>query len=164
MATNTDFDGNNPTHQPSQPIEDRFGYAWAAALISALDTDLPVEVTAPMLRACASVHYADAHMDSIVARFHNDLGGFLQFLTDQWGWLVTYNPTEGTITADENKPYCVCPLVQKSPQAVSGTLCYCSEGFAKRMFSAVIGRPVKATVVQSVLRGAGSCIYSIQVP
>ena len=163
MATNTDFDGDNPTNQPSQPIEDRFRIAWAAALISALDSDLPVEVKAPVLRACAAVHYEDANMDSIVARFQDDLDGFLQFLTDQWGWLITYDPAAGTITADENKPYCVCPLVQKSPQAVSGTLCFCSEGFAERMFSAVVGRPVKATVVQSVLRGAGSCIYSIQV-
>lgn len=102
-------------------------------------------------------------MESVVARFCGDLAGFLQFLSETWGWQVTYDPAAGTITADENKPTCVCPLVQKSPEALSGTLCYCLEGFAERMFSAVIGRPVRAAVVQSVLRGAESCIYSIQI-
>lgn len=163
MTTNNDFTDDTPTYQPSQPDEDRFGYAWAAALLSALDSDLPEELTAPMLRACAAVHYTDARMEEVVGRFIGDLAGFLQFLSETWGWQVTYDPAAGIITADENKPYCVCPLVKKSPQALSGTLCHCSEGFAERMFSAVIGRPVSATVVQSVLRGAESCIYSIQI-
>lgn len=88
---------------------------------------------------------------------------FIQFLSEQWQWQVAYDPAETVITADENKSYCVCPLVQQSPQVVSGTLCHCLEGFAEQMSSEVVGGPVKATVVQSVLRGDKSCVYSIQI-
>jgi hypothetical protein len=58
---------------------------------------------------------------------------------------------------------CVCPLVQQNIGVVSTTLCHCSEGFAERMFSAVIEKPVKATVTRSILRGDKSCVYTIQI-
>ncbi len=40
-------------------------------------------------------------------------------------------------------------------------LCNCSEGFAERMFSYILNRPVRATVIASILRGDKSCKYEI---
>jgi len=45
----------------------------------------------------------------------------------------------------------------------STLLCDCSEGFAEKLFSAVVGKPVKAEVVASIQRGAKSCRYRISL-
>jgi predicted hydrocarbon binding protein len=46
----------------------------------------------------------------------------------------------------------------------SDVICYCSEGFAERMFSRVAGVEVSAEVVSSVRRGDLSCVYRIELP
>jgi predicted ArsR family transcriptional regulator len=65
--------------------------------------------------------------------------------------------------ADENKSYCVCPMVNRAEGIGSSVMCNCSEGFAEKMFSAVFGHPVKAQVISSVLKGNASCKYKITV-
>jgi hypothetical protein len=149
--------------QQDQNPEDHFASEWITNLLAVLDNGLAEETRALLLRGCAASHYANANMDAVVSQYTGNLAGFLQFLSEKWQWKVAYDPAAQTITADENKPDCVCPLVQKAPGKVSATLCHCSEGFAQRMFSAVIEKPVKARVVRSVLRGDKSCVYSIQV-
>jgi predicted hydrocarbon binding protein len=116
-----------------------------------------------LLQGCAAAHYRSANMDAIVSQYTGNLAGFLAFLSEKWQWKVTYDQGTQTIIADENKPACVCPIVQMVPGKVSATLCHCSEGFAERMFSAVIEKPVEAKVVRSILRGDQSCVYSVQV-
>jgi hypothetical protein len=39
----------------------------------------------------------------------------------------------------------------------------CSEGFAERMFSNVLGQPVQASVLRSILKGDPSCVYEVQI-
>jgi hypothetical protein len=95
--------------------------------------------------------------------YRGDLPGFLRFLTEKWGWKVEFYAQSQVITADENKPACVCPIVQRRVGPVSEILCYCSEGFAGRMFSAVTGKAVTAQVVRSVLRGDASCVYRVEL-
>jgi predicted hydrocarbon binding protein len=63
--------------------------------------------------------------------------------------------------ADENKTKCVCPMVNKEKGVRSSILCYCSEGFAEKMFSTVVGHPVKAKVISSIHRGNNRCKYQI---
>lgn len=65
--------------------------------------------------------------------------------------------------ADENKSFCVCPLVNVKKKTVSDAICYCSEGFAELMFSAVFEKPVTAIVISSVIRGDSSCRYKIDL-
>lgn len=42
-------------------------------------------------------------------------------------------------------------------------MCYCSEGFAERMFSVVCEHQVEAVVISSVQRGDERCIYRIEL-
>lgn len=51
--------------------------------------------------------------------------------------------------------------MHKEVKLNSTLLCDCSEGFTEKMFSAVVGKPVKAEVVASIQRGAESCRYRI---
>jgi predicted hydrocarbon binding protein len=102
-------------------------------------------------------------MGKTVARFEGKLDDFLGFLTEEWGWIIEYSKQDGVIMIDENKEACVCPLVRKDIGMKSRSLCYCSEGFAEKMFSAVAGFPVRAEVTESILRGAKSCKYRIDL-
>jgi len=160
---------NNLPHVENSPAapqdqDNRLAHAWTAHLLALLDANLPEDTKKAVLKECSIIHYREAQMDALVAQYRGDLPGFIQVLSRNWQWKVTYDPHEGVISADENKPTCVCPLVRLSAAPVSAILCHCSEGFAERMFSAVVGRPVTAQVSRSVLRGDPTCVYRIQIP
>lgn len=76
---------------------------------------------------------------------------------------IEYDEKNQRITADEDKKYCVCPLVKAEVVKNAPGLCTCSEKFAERMFSNVLGQPVKARVTASIQRGDPSCVYVIQI-
>lgn len=135
--------------------------SWIAALLPALEAEAEPDVAAAALRAAASSHYFHLDMDTKLAPYRGDLNAFLQFLTSEWGWRVEHEPGSDVILIDEAKSYCVCPLVQQGTTADLSILCACSEGFASRMFAAVIGHPVRAEVTDSILRGGASCKYRI---
>ena len=101
-------------------------------------------------------------MDKVLAPYVGDMTRFTQFIGDQWGWKIDYKPEIGVIVADENKSFCVCPMVNKEKGIRSSILCYCSEGFAEKMFSTVAGHPVKARVISSIHRGDDRCKYEIK--
>ena len=109
------------------------------------------------IKACSLVHFRANRMEELLAPFKGNLDGFLAFLSQEWGWVITR--CEDKILVDESKDFCVCPLCQA--QKKPPILCNCSEGFAERMFLYILNRPVKATVVASVLRGDKSCQYEI---
>lgn len=148
---------------PDQITDSLFASEWIANLLAVLDDNLNEETRASLLQGCAAAHYRSANMDAVLSQYTGNLTEFLQFLSEKWQWKIDYDQVTQTITADENKPDCVCPLVQKASGRVSATLCHCSEGFAEKMFSTVIEKPVEASVVRSILRGNKSCVYSIQV-
>lgn len=105
------------------------------------------------------VHFDQLKFDTVLLEYRGNLPKFISFLEEKWGWKIKYDKANNFILADENKNYCVCPVAKGV--SISSLLCNCSEGFAELMFSAVIGKPVKAKVVTSVLRGDSSCSYSV---
>lgn len=114
-----------------------------------------------ILKCCAEVHYAHLKMDDILAPFVGNLDGFIGFLESNWGWKVHYDREEKLIIADEQKTYCVCPVLQGQENTKGAAMCYCSEGFAEKMFEVVCQAPVEARVISSVRRGDSKCVYKI---
>ncbi len=113
------------------------------------------------IKGSAIHHYNANEMDKVLEPFVGKPDEFITFLEETWGWKVTFDRGNGIIIADENKPFCVCPLVDR---VKCPNLCSCSEGFAEMMFGKVFGRPVQATVKASVLRGDKSCVYEVTLP
>jgi len=142
--------------------EDSLISDWLGQLLSRIDDGLSPETRTNLLKGCALAHFQHLNMEQILDPYRDNLPAFLHFLSETWHWQVTYDQDAQTIIADENKSFCVCPLVQRR-LVQSPVLCACSEGFAERMFATVINRTVKATVTQSVLRGDASCVYTIQI-
>jgi hypothetical protein len=134
---------------------------WIASLLSNLDAGVHKQDLRKIIKKSAIVHYNNLKMDNLLKDYENKPKDFVTFIEEKWGWKVDYNPATKTITANENKNYCVCPMVNKE-KGISSAICYCSEGFAEKMFSKVIGQPVNATVISSIHRGDKSCIYQIK--
>jgi hypothetical protein len=152
----------------SKPIQDQkpvnpnaLQQEWISVLLSNIDDNLSETELRNALKGCAIVHYNNLNMDSILAEYKGNLDKFITFLSTEWGWKIDYDKTNGVIIADENKNYCVCPMINKEKGVASAAICYCSEGFSEKMFSEVAGKPVKATVLTSIYRGDPSCRYKV---
>lgn len=113
-----------------------------------------------MLKNLSVVHFNQLQMDNMLAPYKGNLESFIGFIEEKWGWKIFYDKENKTIVADENKDYCVCPMINHDMENAS-LMCHCSEGFAEKMFSMVTGENAKAVVISSVLRGNKSCKYQI---
>mgnify|MGYP003933043301 CR=1 FL=1 len=73
-------------------------------------------------------------------------------------------------TDDRMKRYysCHCPWVREAllteDVRISPTFCNCSSAFHKKTWEAVLGRPLRADVVQSILQGDPQCTFAIHLP
>ena len=136
---------------------------WISNLLANIGDKIDTKSLRTALKQCANVHYEHLNMDEMLSGYIGRLADFLEFISEKWGWKVDYDKETQTIVADENKNYCVCPLINREKGIKSAAICYCSEGFAEHMFSKVAGKPVKATVISSIQRGDKSCKYLIKI-
>ena len=60
---------------------------------------------------------------------------------------------------------CYCSLLRGLPanEVISLTYCHCSKAFVKRFWEAVLERPVKVDLIQSVVSGAKECKFAIHL-
>ena len=137
---------------------------WLRSLIDNLDRNIDASELRKIIKMSAGVHYEQLKMGELLSAYTGKLGEFIAFLEKDWGWKVDYNEATGVIHADENKSYCVCPVLKSSSATDSPAICYCSEGFAELMFSRVAGVEARAEVISSIRRGDKSCIYRIELP
>jgi len=63
---------------------------------------------------------------------------------------------------------CHCSWVREAIKSgspkISSDFCYCSAGYHKRPFEIIFGQPVKADVLETVLKGDPVCRFAIHVP
>jgi hypothetical protein len=156
---------NNNENQQSTPEPDNskllLVQEWTNSLLSNLKEQLSEEELRRALKSCAVVHYNNLKMDKVLSQYIGQMDKFIKFLEGEWGWKVDYDKASKTLIANENKNYCVCPIVNHKAGAKPTAICYCSEGFAEKMFSTVAGVSAKATVISSIHRGDDRCKYKI---
>jgi len=145
-----DGDQKQPLHQ-----------AWLGILLSAMSADVDHEKARYLMKRCSSAHFDDLKMNELLSPYKGKTDAFIRFLEDEWGWIINFDETSNVLIADENKDICVCPVSGYEKGVDSSVLCYCSEGFAERMFSIVWGKPVSARVVSSIRRGDERCCYEV---
>ncbi|MBN1953131.1 MAG: hypothetical protein JW801_18140 [Bacteroidales bacterium] len=147
---------DEPENKPLELV-----HSWTAALLANMSSGLDEEEKRKVLKSCALVHYQNLNMDEVLAPFAGDLEKFIVYLEENWGWKVDYDPATKTLLANENKNFCVCPMINTKYAGDKSALCYCSEGFAEKMFSVVAGVPASATVASSIHRGDEVCVYRV---
>ncbi len=58
---------------------------------------------------------------------------------------------------------CYCEMVRAAEGQVSPTYCHCSKGFVKKLWEAVLERPVDVELKHSAISGANECKFAIQI-
>jgi hypothetical protein len=158
------FAKNNNRELDSNPSieEEKFQLikSWISSLLNNLQSEFDNKDLRPIIKQSSIIHYSSLKMDEMLTDYVGDLEKFLGFLEQKWGWKINYNRESKIIIADENKDFCVCPILNDKQIGISA-ICYCSEGFAEKMFSKVVEKPVKATVISSIRKGDKSCKYEI---
>jgi len=97
---------------------------------------------------------------AIYGNYKGDLDGFLKMCRRDWKMSCEHDPmTKKVVTYGEKTGKCFCPFVDES--RMSPAFCNCSLGWQKETFSAVIGKPVEAKILSSVLRGGRSCDFAV---
>ena len=136
---------------------------WLSSLLSNINKELDEEAKRSILKSCSTVHYDNLKMDEMLQPYIGNLEAFIGLLQESWGWKVDYDKAAKTILANEDKDFCVCPMINQNDDKDKSAICYCSEGFAEKMFSVVAGEPVMATVISSIHRGDDKCIYKVEM-
>jgi hypothetical protein len=69
-------------------------------------------------------------------------------------------------TPDERKQnYCHCPLVRNHfDEGISPTFCNCSAGWYRQLWEGIIERPVKISILKSLIKGDQDCKFAITLP
>lgn len=145
--------------QENEKYEYDFTVGWTRALLDGINDNS--NNTYASFEKCACFHYSANNMEDIIKKYVGNPDGFLNFLSEAWGWKINKSDDTGKIIIDEGKNFCVCPVVHRMENNVPPVICNCSEHFAQKMFSAVVGNQVNVKVIRSFVRDGKSCIYEI---
>ena len=137
---------------------------WIASILLNVNDEFDKGSARKLIKKTAGVHFENLKMDTLLAEYKGDLDKFTVFLREKWGWKVDYDKEKRILIADENKNYWVCPIAVHKKDKDSSAICYCSEGFAEKMFSLVSGKQAQAEVIASIRKGDTSCKYKIVLP
>lgn len=102
----------------SQKAPNHLTQDWLSGLLSNLDQELEEEQLRTIIKKLSKVHYDDLNMDRVLADYKGDLDKFIGFLEQSWGWRVDNNKVTKVLTADENKNYCVCPILTHKKRSI----------------------------------------------
>ncbi len=148
---------------PAVNRDEAFALQWITELLDSLSgCDLTEEQLRAVVKASAQAHFDLLDVPQMVRPYVGKPDEFIEFLQNAWGWVVTDDKAARMLIVDENKPVCVCPLLKHAAGRLFPALCYCSEGFAEKMFGCVYERPVSAVVARSIQRGDPTCVYNIK--
>lgn len=106
---------------------------------------------------------AQEYAGGIIAKHRGNLEGFLADARKLWLERADHDAQAGMLrVVDKKSAACGCPLV-KQPPFSGDTLCNCSRGFQKELYSQVTGRPVEVEVDRAILRGDDHCEFSVRL-
>jgi len=129
-------------------------------LIEIMESRLPEQERKQFLHALGA-KCADTYRAALLDRYKGDIRGFLEEGRRNWMAQADYDEAHGTIRIVDRGPGCTCPLVKEG--TTPGSFCDCTLGWQEEAYSLILGKPVKAELEESILRGGKKCIYRIKV-
>ena len=97
----------------------------------------------------------------LAEKYKGNIPGFLEHISGQWVEKAEYDAAAGRIRIVDKSKTCTCPLVKLN--VTPPAFCNCTLGWQKEVYSIVAGRPVEATLEESVLRGGTRCVFRISI-
>lgn len=129
-------------------------------LIETMENRLPVQERKEILNKLGGT-CADTYRASLIDRYKGNITGFLEEGRRNWMAEATYDEAKGLIRIVDKGPGCSCPMAKEG--VTPGSFCDCTLGWQERAYFEILGRPVKAELEESILRGGKKCIYRIHV-
>ena len=104
---------------------------------------------------------SDTYRPALIDRYVGNLKGFLEEGRREWMAEAHYDEAAGTIRVVDKGPSCTCPMVKVGE--TPGSFCDCTLGWQEATYSRIVGRPVKAELEESILRGGKRCVYRMTI-
>jgi len=130
-----------------------------AALIQILEQNVDEPTRKKVLEGLGRDHSKDFR--GLIDKYKGNLEGFLEDIRKRWVASAEYDAHKGTIRVVDKSPTCTCALVRQNLTPPS--FCDCTLGWQKEVYSAIVGRPVEATLEESILRGGRRCVFRMQI-
>ena len=131
-----------------------------AKLVEILEMRLPEQERKKILHVLGG-KCADTYRADLIDRYKGNIKGFLEEGRRQWMAEADFDESKGTIRIVDKGPSCSCPMVKVG--TTPGSFCDCTLGWQEETYSEILGKPVKAELEESILRGGKRCVYRISV-
>jgi hypothetical protein len=154
--------------KPEAPINEKVEHAqrWVKRFFDTLDAQLDEPARKKLMEANGKNCYVQSHtppkqhiaLDKLVQRMQ-DRNGKENCRMD--GNTVYYNYVQNPRGLRVADGYCLCPIVEKGPEGLSGTFCYCSAGYVREMFESLTGEKATVEILESIKRGGKGCKFKV---
>ena len=103
-----------------------------------------------------------ASKGQLVQKYKGDIDGYIVEFKKLSGDDITYDRQTKiiTVTGSEHSE-CFCPLVDQT--LISEKYCQCSLGWQEYAFEKLLGKKVKAELMESILHGSKRCAFKISI-
>jgi hypothetical protein len=135
----------------------RLRFSW---LVEIIESRLAEQDRKMMLHSLGA-KCAETYRAALLDRFKGNINGFLEEGCRNWMAEAEYDEAQGTIRIVDKGPHCSCPMVKEGVTPPS--FCDCTLGWQEAAYSTILGRPVRAELEESILRGGKRCVYRISV-
>ena len=142
------------SYSPNQKAE------WWRNTVIRMENELGIEKTKEILKICGSKCCGPGHRKTVRKKFEES-ASIEEFLKKISAKDVTYKLiNNNTILAKYQR--CFCGQVKATTTAFPNlTYCHCSAEFNRQYFSSAFNKPVKVTLIQSVISGDDSCQFHV---
>lgn len=140
-------------------IKNTCGETDVKAILAELEKACGAEGVAQVMKPCGYQCIPDSFITRVQALHaeSKDLDDFLRLMNEK-NIGGKFHIKDGKIIGIYEK--CYCGLAKKV-KGLSPLFCYCAEGWYEKLFSSVLGKPVVAKKLRTILDGSGRCEFEI---
>ena len=125
--------------------------------LEGLDEETRLGIMERCGEACAEV--GDLAVAKKIAEETDDVDEIVARANDEILWCGEWTREGNEISAVCD--YCGCPLVRQGIVKLTGTFCYCSRGWVRAIFEALLKRLVKVELEKAIGLGDDVCKYTV---
>jgi len=153
------------------PIDKRMDFAqtWAKRMMDNIDAELDEPTRVRLMRANGRSCFRGAYqkpfpggVDAFIEQVKKWDGGDPPPIRRE-GDIVYFDYVRNPAGLKVADGWCLCPLVERGPEGLSGTFCECSVGYVAEMFSGIVQKPVRVELLESLKRGGKGCRFKIHL-
>jgi predicted hydrocarbon binding protein len=138
----------------------KFTQRWVKNLVASMDAHLDEETRIRLMESCGRA-CARAGPARVAKGCQGNLDEWLATLARWYGGEEYVRRDEDVVEVTCAR--CLCDLVKDGPARLPDTYCYCSRGWMKETFEAVVEKPVDVALVESIKRGGQRCRFTIRL-